>query len=46
MKNHKSIVLIFALIVGLGTLSSCKKTKVTEKDAIEFTYIKQGKDKP
>ena len=45
MKNYKSLVLI-ALIVGLGTLSSCKKTKVTEKDAIEFTYIEEGKEKP
>jgi FKBP-type peptidyl-prolyl cis-trans isomerase len=46
MKNYKFLVLIFALIIGLGTLSSCKKTKVTEKDAIEFTYVEEGKDKP
>jgi len=46
MKNYKSLILIFALIVGLGTLSSCKKTKVTEKDAIEFTYVEEGKEKP
>ena len=46
MKNYKSLVLIFALITGVSTLSSCKKTKVTEKDAIEFTYVEEGKDKP
>jgi FKBP-type peptidyl-prolyl cis-trans isomerase FkpA len=26
-------------------MSSCQKTKVTEKDAIEYKYIKQGSDK-
>jgi len=46
MKNYKSVALVFALLAGVSTLSSCKKTKVTKKDAIEFTYIKQGKEKP
>ena len=46
MKNYKSAVLLFALITGVSTLSSCQKTKVTEKDAIEFTYVKEGKEKP
>ena len=46
MKNYKSLVLVLALITGVSTLSSCQKTKVTEKDAIEFTYIKEGTDKP
>ena len=46
MKNYKSLVLVLALITGVSTLSSCQKTKVTEKDAIEFTYIKEGTEKP
>ena len=46
MKNYKSVVLVLALLTGVSTLSSCQKTKVTEKDAIEFTYIKEGKEKP
>jgi FKBP-type peptidyl-prolyl cis-trans isomerase len=46
MKNYKSVVLLFALVTGVSTLSSCQKTKVTEQDAIEFTYQKEGKDKP
>jgi FKBP-type peptidyl-prolyl cis-trans isomerase len=46
MKNYKSLVLLIALVIGVSTLSSCQKTKVTEKDAIEFTYIKEGTEKP
>ena len=46
MKNYKSLVLLFALVTGVSTISSCQKTKVTEKDAIEFTYINQGTEKP
>jgi FKBP-type peptidyl-prolyl cis-trans isomerase len=46
MKNYKSAVLLFALVTGVSTLSSCQKTKVTEQDAIEFTYVKEGKEKP
>lgn len=46
MKNYKSLVLLIALVTGVSTLSSCQKTKVTEKDAIEFTYIKEGGEKP
>jgi FKBP-type peptidyl-prolyl cis-trans isomerase len=46
MKNYKSLVLLFALVTGVSTLSSCQKTKVTEKDAIEFTYINEGSEKP
>lgn len=45
MKNSKSLLAILVLLVGVGTLSSCKKTKVTEQGGIEYTYIKEGKDK-
>lgn len=46
MKNYSSLVFLSALVIGSTGLSSCKKTKVTEKDAIEFTYVKEGKEKP
>jgi len=46
MKNYKPLILVLALITGVSTLSSCQKTKVTEKDAIEYTYIKEGSEKP
>lgn len=46
MKNYKPLILVLALITGVSTISSCQKTKVTEKDAIEYTYIKEGTDKP
>ncbi len=36
---------ILALVVGASTLTSCKKTKVTEKDGIEYTYVKEGNEK-
>lgn len=36
---------ILALLVGATTLTSCKKTKVTEKDGIEYTYVKEGNEK-
>lgn len=43
MKNHKSLLAILVLMLGTGIMSSCqKKTKVTEKDGIEYTYIKEG----
>lgn len=45
MKNSKSLLAILALVVGAGMLTSCKKTKVTEKDGIEYTYIKEGNEK-
>lgn len=45
MKNYKSLVALFALLTGASTMSSCQKTKVTEKDAIEFTYVKEGAEK-
>lgn len=45
MKNSKSLLAILVLLVGTGTLSSCKKTKVTEKDGIEYTYIEEGNEK-
>ncbi|MEB2779564.1 FKBP-type peptidyl-prolyl cis-trans isomerase [Algoriphagus persicinus] len=45
MKNSKSLLAILALLVGASTLTSCKKTKVTEKDSIEYTYIKEGNEK-
>lgn len=46
MKNYKSLVLLFTLVTGVSTLSSCQKTKVTEKDAIEYTLLKEGSEKP
>tara|TARA_R110002020_G_scaffold305162_2_gene520933 strand:+ start:96 stop:1019 length:924 start_codon:yes stop_codon:yes gene_type:complete len=45
MKNSKSLLAILALAVGASTLTSCKKTKVTEKDGIEYTYVKEGNEK-
>ena len=45
MKNSKSLLAILALLVGVSTLTACKKTKVTEKDGIEYTYIKEGNEK-
>ncbi|MDR7129805.1 FKBP-type peptidyl-prolyl cis-trans isomerase [Algoriphagus sp. 4150] len=45
MKNSKSLLAILVLLVGAGTLTSCKKTKVTEKDGIEYTYVKEGNEK-
>ena len=36
---------ILALLVGASTLTSCKKTKVTDKDGIEYTYVKEGNEK-
>jgi FKBP-type peptidyl-prolyl cis-trans isomerase len=46
MKNQTSLLAILVLMVGTTILTSCqKKTKVTEKDGIEYTYIKEGKEK-
>lgn len=45
MKNSKSLLAIFVLMFGASTMSSCQKTKTTEKDAIEYTYIKEGSEK-
>src|SRR5690606_9902812 len=45
MKNSKSLLAILVLVVGAGTLTSCKKTKVTENDGIEYTYVKEGNEK-
>lgn len=36
---------ILVLMFGASTMSSCQKTKVTEKDGIEFTYINEGSEK-
>lgn len=36
---------ILALVLGASILTSCKKTKVTEKDGIEYTYVKEGNEK-
>lgn len=45
MKNQKSLLAILVLILGASIMSSCqKKTKVTEKDGIEYTYIKEGSE--
>lgn len=46
MKNTKSLLAALILLSGASILSSCKKTKVTEKDGIEYTYIEQGTQKP
>jgi FKBP-type peptidyl-prolyl cis-trans isomerase FkpA len=45
MKNYKSLVALLILLTGVSTLSSCQKSKVTEKDGIEYTYIKEGSEK-
>ncbi|MFL0683718.1 MAG: FKBP-type peptidyl-prolyl cis-trans isomerase [Algoriphagus aquaeductus] len=45
MKNYKSLVALLTLLTGVSTLSSCQKSKVTEKDGIEYTYIKEGSEK-
>jgi FKBP-type peptidyl-prolyl cis-trans isomerase len=42
MKNAKSLLALTVLFTGATTMSSCQKTKVTEKDGIEYTYIKEG----
>jgi FKBP-type peptidyl-prolyl cis-trans isomerase len=45
MKNAKSLLALAVLFTGATTMSSCQKTKVTEKDGIEYTYIKEGSAK-
>jgi FKBP-type peptidyl-prolyl cis-trans isomerase FkpA len=45
MKNKHSLLAALALTVGVSTISSCQKSRVTEKDGIEFTYIKEGSEK-
>ncbi len=45
MKNTKSLLALVVVLLGATTISSCQKTKVTEKDAIEYTYIKEGSEK-
>lgn len=45
MKNSKSLLAILMLLIGVGTLSSCNKKKVTEQGGIEYTFIKEGKEK-
>lgn len=46
MKNQTSLLTILVLMMGTTFLTSCqKKTKVTEKDGIEYIYIKEGKEK-
>ncbi|OOG70440.1 FKBP-type peptidyl-prolyl cis-trans isomerase [Algoriphagus sp. A40] len=45
MKNSKSLLAILVLMFGASTMSSCQKTKTTEKDAIEYTYIEEGSEK-
>lgn len=45
MKTKNSLLAGLALVVGLVTLTSCKKTQVTEKDGIEYTYVKEGSTK-
>lgn len=45
MKNSNSLLAILAVVLGLS-VSSCQKTKVTEKDGIEYTYVEEGSQKP
>ncbi len=45
MKNSKSLLAIILLLSGASLMSACKKTKVTEKDGIEYTYVKEGSEK-
>jgi FKBP-type peptidyl-prolyl cis-trans isomerase FkpA len=45
MKNTKSLLALVVVLLGATTMSSCQKTKVTEKDGIEYTYIKEGSEK-
>lgn len=45
MKNNRSLLAILVLMLGTSILSSCQKKKVTEKDGIEYTYIKEGNEK-
>ena len=45
MKKSKSLLALVVLLMGATTMSSCQKTKVTEKDGIEYTYINEGSTK-
>lgn len=45
MKKVSSNLALVALLAGASVLTSCNKTKVTEKDGIEYTYIKEGSEK-
>lgn len=44
MKNKQSLSLLLLALI-LGTFTACQKTKVTEKDGIECTYIEEGSEK-
>ncbi|NVJ86649.1 MAG: FKBP-type peptidyl-prolyl cis-trans isomerase [Algoriphagus sp.] len=45
MKNTFRLKALLALTLGISMLSSCQKTKVTQKDGIEYTYINEGSEK-
>jgi FKBP-type peptidyl-prolyl cis-trans isomerase FkpA len=45
MKRINSIILSAGVLVGSVAMVSCKKTQTTT-DGIEYTYIKEGKEKP
>ncbi|MBB6326575.1 FKBP-type peptidyl-prolyl cis-trans isomerase [Algoriphagus iocasae] len=45
MKNNKSLLALIVLMFGVSIVSSCQKKKVTEKDGIEYTYVKEGNEK-
>lgn len=45
MKNTLSLKAIIALFLVTGIMTSCQKTKVTQKDGIEYTYIEEGSEK-
>ncbi len=45
MKNTQSLMALVVALLGATTMSSCQKTKVTDKDGIEYKYIKEGSEK-
>ncbi|AMQ55165.1 FKBP-type peptidyl-prolyl cis-trans isomerase [Algoriphagus sanaruensis] len=45
MKKSSRFLAVLALAAGPALISSCQKSKVTEKDGIEFTYVKEGSEK-
>jgi len=45
MKNNKGLLAIIVLMFGVSIISSCQKKQITEKDGIEYTFIKEGNEK-
>ncbi|KPQ13418.1 MAG: FKBP-type peptidyl-prolyl cis-trans isomerases 1 [Algoriphagus marincola HL-49] len=46
MKNSLRLSATLASLVLAASITSCKKTQVTERDGIEYTYINEGSQKP